>query len=451
MKKLFPALFVLPLLVFVGCTQLYTTTINVDKQPLPDSTEVFTYIAGRDIFGEIEVIGSIEVNTNAQKSCNMQKFEAEAHEIARAAGGNALIVQEIDLKFSCLNFTGHIARITYAEDTALIDRESLKETWSNRFDPIEGIYESTGPNLKDMEVGVLKNNTGGYSLIYLNGTNNEYRSLWKEGNLKAKLSNTGAVNTFKATWLEHNRTYDTSYLISFSEGIMSLINTEAEVNQPFLKMYPTQNSFTSASGSGFAISEKGYIVTNHHVIEGAETITVKGINGDFNKIFEAEVIVTDQRNDLAVIKIDTENEDIDIGPIPFQLKSDLSQVGNEVFVLGYPLRATMGDELKLTTGIISSRTGFQGDITSYQISAPVQPGNSGGPTFDMDGNLIGIVNAKHAGAENASYSVKANYLINLFELLPEEVVLDLSNNPIDVSLADLVKSVRNHVYIIEVE
>ncbi len=449
MKKIYLVLFLLPLLVSVGCTQLYTTTINVNKAPLPDSAEVFTYIAGTDIFGEIEVIGSIEVNTNAQRDCNMQKFETDAHDIARSAGGNALIVQEIDLKYSCLNFTGHIARITYAEDTALIDRENLKRTWSNRFDPIEGIYESTGPNLRNMEVGVLKNNTGGYSLIYLNGTNNEYRTLWKEGNLKAKLSNTGAVNTFKTTWLEHNRTYGTDYLISFSEGIMSLINTEAEINQPFLKMYPTQNSFTSASGSGFAISQKGYIVTNHHVVEGAESITVKGINGNFNQSYTAEVIVTDQRNDLAIIKIDIEDETI--GTIPFQLKKDLSQVGNEVFVLGYPLRATMGDELKLTTGIISSRTGFQGDITSYQISAPVQPGNSGGPTFDMDGNLIGIVNAKHAGAENASYSVKANYLINLFELLPEEVRLELAEDTPNASLADLVESVRNHVYIIEVD
>lgn len=441
--------------MLVGCTQLYTTTINVNKAPLPDTTEVYTYVAGKDIFGEIEVIGSIEVNTNAQKNCDVQKFENEAHNIARSAGGNALIVQEIDLRYrantfnTCLNFTGHIAKVTYAEDSTLIKREALKESWSSRFDPIEGIYESTGPNLKELEVGVLKNETGGYSLIYLNGANYEFRSLWKEGNLKAKLTNTGAVNTFKTTWLEHNRTYDTGYLVSFSDGIMSLINTEAEINQPFLKMYPTQNSITSSSGSGFAISEKGYIVTNHHVVEGANTISVKGINGDFNKIYTAEVIVSDQRNDLAIIKIDTENEDI--GPIPFQLKRDLSQVGNEVFVLGYPLRATMGDELKLTTGIISSKTGFQGDITSYQISAPIQPGNSGGPTFDMNGNLIGIVNAKHVGAENASYSVKANYLINLFELLPEEVVFEIANSTNNSSLADLVESVRNHVYIIEVD
>lgn len=66
----------------------------------------------------------------------------------------------------------------------------------------------------------------------------------------------------------------------------------------------------------------------------------------------------------------------------------------------------MGDEIKLTTGVISSKTGFQGDVSLYQISAPIQPGNSGGPLFDNKGNLIGIVNAKHKGAENVGYAIK---------------------------------------------
>jgi S1-C subfamily serine protease len=78
----------------------------------------------------------------------------------------------------------------------------------------------------------------------------------------------------------------------------------------------------------------------------------------------------------------------------------------------------MGDEVKLTNGIISSKSGFQGDVTSYQITAPVQPGNSGGPLFDDKGNIIGIINAKHVGAENASYAIKASYLMNLIDLMP---------------------------------
>jgi len=80
-----------------------------------------------------------------------------------------------------------------------------------------------------------------------------------------------------------------------------------------------------------------------------------------------------------------------------------------VFILGYPLRATMGDEIKVTNGIISSRSGFKGDITTYQISAAAQPGNSGGHLFNKDGNLVEIVSAKPLEAENATYAVKSKH------------------------------------------
>ena len=88
-------------------------------------------------------------------------------------------------------------------------------------------------------------------------------------------------------------------------------------------------------------------------------------------------------------------------------------MGMGVFVLGYPLVQSMGTEIKLTTGVVSSRSGFQGDQSQYQISAPVQPGNSGGPLFNDNGELIGIVSAKHTEAENVSYGVKLSHLKTL--------------------------------------
>jgi S1-C subfamily serine protease len=110
----------------------------------------------------------------------------------------------------------------------------------------------------------------------------------------------------------------------------------------------------------------------------------------------------------------------------------------------------MGDEIKLTSGIVSSRTGFQGDITSYQISAPVQPGNSGGPLFDSKGNIIGIINAKHIGAENASYAIKANYIISLIQLLPQKPTLQATNALANLPLTKQVEKLKNFVFIIEV-
>ena len=123
--------------------------------------------------------------------------------------------------------------------------------------------------------------------------------------------------------------------------------------------------------------------------------------------------------------------------------------GDPVFVLGYPLTSTMGDEIKLTTGIISSKTGFQGDVSLYQISAPIQPGNSGGPLFDKNGNLIGIVNAKHEGAENVGYAIKTSYLKNLIESSISTSILPNNNRISRLPLTEKVKSLKNFVYFIK--
>ena len=109
----------------------------------------------------------------------------------------------------------------------------------------------------------------------------------------------------------------------------------------------------------------------------------------------------------------------------------------------------MGDEVKLTNGIISSRSGYQGDVTTYQISAPVQPGNSGGPMFDSRGNIIGIVNAGIPGAENVGYAIKTSYLYNLVGSVTSTTNIPQTNSVGNGSLADKVRSVKSCVFYIK--
>lgn len=109
----------------------------------------------------------------------------------------------------------------------------------------------------------------------------------------------------------------------------------------------------------------------------------------------------------------------------------------------------MGDEIKLTTGVISSKTGFQGDVSLYQISAPIQPGNSGGPLFDNKGYLVGIVNAKHVGAENVGYAIKSSNLLNLIESSVSSSILPTSNTIYNLPLTSKVKAVKNFVFMIK--
>jgi S1-C subfamily serine protease len=217
-----------------------------------------------------------------------------------------------------------------------------------------------------------------------------------------------------------------------------------------IKIPSNRNNIISTSGTGFCISNNGIIVTNYHVVENAKAIQIRGVNSDYDKTYSAKILVSDKNNDLSIIQIDDKNFTKIDGKIPFSIKTDISKVGESTFVLGYPLRATMGNEVKLTNGIISSLTGFQGDANSYQISAPIQPGNSGGPLFDDKGNLIGIINAKHIGAENVSYAIKSNYLKNLTDLINQPIVYNPLNPLKDKTLSEKVELVKSFVYIIEI-
>lgn len=214
--------------------------------------------------------------------------------------------------------------------------------------------------------------------------------------------------------------------------------------------YDEYDSFEPVgSGTCFALNQDGYLATCHHVIAGARKIRIRGVNGNFSKLYKARVVLTDERNDLSILKI-VDDSFTSIPGIPYSVSSILSDVGENVFVLGYPLRAEMGDEIKLTNGLVSSSSGYQGDPTSYQISAAVQPGNSGGPLFDSDGNIIGVVNAR-LEVESAAYAVKSTYLKRLAASSDENINIPAMNRLKGKSLKDKVKEVKQFIYIIEVE
>lgn len=236
-------------------------------------------------------------------------------------------------------------------------------------------------------------------------------------------------------------------IVTFNGASMSVAIDDKVTN--YLKMFPASTQANHAkewSGTGFALNNK-YITTNYHVVENAKRIQIYGIQGNFSKFYNAEIVATDKFNDLAILKI-TDYDFKGLGAIPYSIKTTTSEVGEEVFVLGYPLTSTMGDEIKLTTGVISSRSGFHGDMSQYQISAPVQPGNSGGPLFDSKGNVIGIVSAKHKEAENVGYAMKASYLQNLLEYSDLANILPQNNEISALKLSDKVKATKDYIYYI---
>ena len=154
-----------------------------------------------------------------------------------------------------------------------------------------------------------------------------------------------------------------------------------------------------ASGSGFIISEDGYIVTNHHVIEGASTVQVAMYDGTLH---DATIIGSDASNDVAVLKIEaTGLHPVSIG------NSDEVAVGDQAVAIGNPLGTL---NFSMTAGYVSAlnRDVGTGDvpITMLQTDVAINSGNSGGPLFDMNGNVIGITTAKYSGNTSSGTTIE---------------------------------------------
>lgn len=164
-----------------------------------------------------------------------------------------------------------------------------------------------------------------------------------------------------------------------------------------------QEYVTEGAGSGVILTEDGYIVTNHHVIDGASTIKVRLSNG---QTYPAVLTGTDEKTDLAVLKISA------LGLTAAKLAdSSAVRVGDFVIAIGNPLGELGGT---VTNGIISAKdreiTIDGKSMTLLQTSAAVNPGNSGGGLFNLDGELVGVVNAKSSGEniEGLAFAIPAN-------------------------------------------
>jgi len=209
------------------------------------------------------------------------------------------------------------------------------------------------------------------------------------------------------------------------------------------------------NGTGFFIDKNGYIATNYHVVEDANNIEIEFVRDGIKKTYSAKVIQSDRQNDLSIIKINSD-EFKPFVKLPYNFKTNISDVGSNIFALGYPMALSlMGTEIKFTDGKISSKTGLQGDITTYQISVPIQPGNSGGPLFDYDGNLIGIttstINRKYDITENVNYAVKSSYLKNLIDVLDYKLTLPNDTSIFNMTLTEKIKKLSDYVVLIKIK
>ena len=424
--------------------------IKKSFEPLGRNVPVIIYGKEQQLPDSSEYLGKVIARRKWDAPYGYVFTLAEAE--ARNVGGNALKIRGITMtnsRFDPVEIQAEIYRIHHFENISL-DVDNIKKEWKDSgADDFEGIYDLVSDDEDDdiYKVACIKDEFGNYSLVYISGYKGFYNEIWKKGDLKAKLRKTVNKDIFRAYWYRSNKSVLDITFVKFDRGYIRASNED--YRESFVKIFPdsAETNMDISLGTGFIISDEGHIVTCYHGVEKKDLIYIRGINNDFNVKHEAELLFYDKDHDIAVIK---PKENIGtITQIPYMFANRQASMGDEIFVLGYPLTTSMGEEIKLTDGIVSSLSGYMGDFTTYQISAPVHAGSSGSPLFDFQGNLLGITNGRLYFAENTSYAVKIEHLVKLLEKHGLDFHIGSENSLSGKSLKEKVKILKDFIYIIE--
>ena len=169
-------------------------------------------------------------------------------------------------------------------------------------------------------------------------------------------------------------------------------------------------STPSGLGSGFIINDRGYVITNYHVVEGETRINVtlflSGEDTDVTKrrIDDVEILALNPFMDLALLRVPTP-DDYRFKTVPLAPDNSLAE-GQPVFAIGNPL----GLERSVSQGIVSTRTRNMSGLTYIQTTTQINPGNSGGPLFDRQGRVVGVTNMKLLGSEGLNFAIPVRYV-----------------------------------------
>jgi serine protease Do len=304
----------------------------------------------------------------------------------------------------------------------------------DRHNHIEGIWSESQNQYRLGIIPAPANANADFVAVILES----HIGLWQPGEIKAEFHATASPDVFTCTWYAADKKASgTTLSIDHESVLRGTIQTQkGPLEMVLLRAWPTGDSnvraaepSSGASGTGFLIDTAGLIATNWHVIDKAKNVTVS-FPGDTTAL-KADVVVRDTVNDLAIIKV-AESSRLPSGchELPFQLASARSvSLGEHVTTVGYPLSTILGSAPKFSEGSIAAKSGLQDDPRWFQISAPTQPGSSGSPLFDKDGNIVGIVVATLDAAkayqltsaipQNVNWAIKSDYLLNLAGMMPD--------------------------------
>jgi S1-C subfamily serine protease len=196
-----------------------------------------------------------------------------------------------------------------------------------------------------------------------------------------------------------------------------------------------------AGGTGFLIDGKGYLITNAHIVHTSRNIAVTNNKGDQ---FRAILIKEFLDKDIAILKIDDDKFKT-LSSIPYGISKVESDVAEPIYTLGYPR-----NDIVYSEGYLSARTGFNGDTLSCQLGIAANRGNSGGPVFNHNGEVIGILSTKETEAEGVAFAIQSKYIYSAIAELKKDTAYQNLRLPVKSTVRDLdtkqqVKKIEDYV------
>jgi serine protease Do len=342
---------------------------------------------------------------------------------------------------------------------------------SNSLDFVEGIW-SWDDN--QYEVAIIKNKTNTYSQYDYIGIITETRNKgWVVGEIKLLLKKTVSEYVYSVIYYMGDKSETGSTLTMPNENMIEMMlptgENYAKEKVILIKSYPSNkkeifksNESINISGTGFFISND-VIATNYHVVAEAKEIKIN-LNQNY---YNARLLIKDATNDLALLQISFKDSPIErkmfleqVKPLPIGRVNNIKE-GDKVFTIGFPLSQELGKSPRVSEGIINSTYGMEDDPRMFQVSIPVQPGNSGGPMFNQFGEVVGIITStinnaylimkKGTFSQNVNFAVKINYLNNLLELLPEKIEPTKRQDMNQKTISEFVELYKKSVVLIEVK
>lgn len=258
-----------------------------------------------------------------------------------------------------------------------------------------------------------------------------------------------SINDVEVYYSEMNE-YGEKYFGLFSDGgrkdvlyqYVSLFYLNEDIREMQETMIVTDGAFKT--GTGFMIDDRGYMVTNHHVIKDAGYIEVEFRWNGMTKTFPAKMVHTDKEKDLAILRIISNDFKLPKN-IPYAIEKTDIPVGSEVFTLGYPEAFSMGMEVKFTDGKIGALSGVKNNKSVYQTTIPVRGGNSGGAVFGPNGNIVGVMRATYKDSNVYSYAIKSSVLIDFIHSFNDDIVITRPNTIKNQKLVSKISTLKDYV------